>query len=111
MGVLLGLSLALPLLLHPELIRPLVARGSIDYRVLLPGHRWLSHGLVVALYGGVVLLPLLLAGSRRLRWFAACLALSLALAWIVSLQTFTSVWCFLAALLALQLPWVMQESR
>lgn len=109
LGLLLGLALVLPLLLDPARIQPTVVHGSIDYRVLLPGHRWVSHGLVVSFYGLVVLLPLLLAGGRRLRWFGGCLAASLVVAWISSVHAFTSVWCFLAALLALLLPWVVRQ--
>jgi hypothetical protein len=109
LGLLLGLWLWLPLLLDASRVAPLVNGGSIDYQTRLLGHGLVPRELGVASYALVVTVPLLGCGCRRLAWFALALLASVAVAWIGYAQAFTSVWCFLAALLALLIPWVAAE--
>ncbi|MEX1324074.1 MAG: DUF6629 family protein [Synechococcaceae cyanobacterium] len=109
LGVLLGLWLWLPLLVDPGRVLPVVAGGSINYQTRLLGDGLVSHELGVTSYALVVLAPLLLCGSRRLAWYALALLVSVVLSWIAFIQAFTSVWCFMAAVLALLIPWVATE--
>lgn len=106
LGLLLGLWLWLPLLLDASRLAPVVNGGSIDYQTRLLGDGLVPKELGVASYTLVVTVPLLGCGCRRLAWFALALLGSVAVAWIGYVQAFTSVWCFLAALLALLIPWV-----
>jgi hypothetical protein len=109
LGLLLGLWLWLPLLLDAGRVVPVVLGGSIDYQSRLLGDGLVPRDLGVASYSLVVTVPLLGCGCRRLAWFALALLASVAVAWIGYVQAFTSVWCFLAALLALLIPWVAAE--
>jgi hypothetical protein len=109
LGVLMGLWLWLPLLLDSSRVLPAIAGGSINYQARLLGDGVLSHELGVSSYALVVLAPLLLCGWRRLAWYALALLVTVVLSWIVATQAFTSVWCFMAALLALLIPWVAAE--
>ncbi|MEX1318016.1 MAG: DUF6629 family protein, partial [Synechococcaceae cyanobacterium] len=98
-----------PLLVDPGRVLPVVAGGSINYQTRLLGDGLVSHELGVTSYALVVLAPLLLCGSRRLAWYALALLVSVVLSWIAFIQAFTSVWCFMAAVLALLIPWVATE--
>jgi hypothetical protein len=109
LGLLLGLWLWLPLLLESSRVAPVIAGGSINYQARLLGDGVIPHQLGVSSYALVVLLPLLLCGSRRLAWYALALLVTVAVSWIAATQAFTSVWCFMAALLALLIPWVAAE--
>ncbi|MCP9927021.1 DUF6629 family protein [Cyanobium sp. CH-040] len=109
LGVLLGLWLWLPLALEPGRVLPVVVGGSISYQSRLLADGLLSRELGVSSYALVVLVPLLLSGSRRLAWYAFALLVSVVVSWIAFTQAFTSVWCFLAAVLALLIPWVAAE--
>jgi hypothetical protein len=109
LGIVLGLWLWLPLLLDPGRVVPVIAGGSINYQVRLLADGVVSHELGVSSYALVVLAPLLVCGSRRLAWYALALLVSVTVSWIAFIEAFTSVWCFMAALLALLIPWVAAE--
>lgn len=111
LGLLLGLWLWLPLLLDPSRVAPAIAGGSINYQARVLGDGVIPHELGVSSYALVVLVPLLLSGSRRLAWYALALLVTVTLSWIAASQAFTSVWCFMAALLALLIPWVAAEPQ
>jgi hypothetical protein len=110
-GLAMGVWLWLPLLLDPARIHPTVVRGSIDYFPMLPGHGLVSHEVGTLLYVLLISLPLILTGSRRLRWFAAALIGAFALAQGSYLYAFSSVWCYFSAVLSLLLLWVVREPR
>ncbi len=59
------------------------------------------YGFGAAVYAAVVTGSALFSSDRRLQWFGAILLLSGAVAWLISSATFTSVWCFFAAVLSL----------
>jgi len=109
LGLVLGLWLWLPLALDGARVAPEIVGGSISYHTRLLADGLLSRELGVSSYSLVVLVPLLLCGSQRLAWYALALLVSVVVSWIAFTQTFTSVWCFLAAVLALLIPWVAAE--
>ena len=109
LGCLLGALLWLPLLLNPQLINPVVNRGSIDYQVLVPAFAPVGHRLVTLIYALIVCVPLLLTPLRRLHWLAGALALAFTMAQLAFLYAFSSVWCYFSALLSLLVIWVLQE--
>ncbi len=109
LGLLLGLWLWLPLLLDASRVVPEVVGGSINYQTRLLADGLVSHELGASSYALVVVMPLLLCGSRRLAWYGLALLASVVLSWIAFITVFTSVWCFLAAVLALMIPWVAAE--
>lgn len=109
LGVLLGLWLWLPLLLDGSRVLPVIVGGSISYQSRLLADGLISRELGVTSYALVVLAPLLLSGCRRLGWYALALLVSVLVSWVAYSYAFTSVWCFLAAGLALLIPWVAAE--
>lgn len=109
LGLLMGLSLWLPLLLDPAQLQPQVLHGNLLYRSDPPLLPLLGAGQGSLLYGLLVSLPLLLSGSPRLRLFAAALLLSFAMAWFGYRHAFVSSWCFFSAWLSPLLLWAVAE--
>jgi hypothetical protein len=109
LGLMLGLWLWVPLLLEPARIAPAVVLGSIDYHALSPADGVVSHGWGSLIYGLIVTIPLLLTPLRRLRWFAAAVVAGFALAQVAYIHAFSSVWCYIVALLSALLIWVVDE--
>lgn len=108
-GLVLGGWLWLPLLLEPARLRPLELHGNLHYQTLSPLLTLIDLAQGSLLYGLLITLPLLLAGSARLRIFALALALAYGLAWFRYQHAFVSIWCFLSAGLALLVLWVVRE--
>jgi hypothetical protein len=109
LGALLSAGLWIPLLFNPNLINPIVRRGSIDYQVsaFLPnlGGRHLAVTLIYAL---IICLPLLLHPYLRLRWLGVALAVAFAVTQVAFLHAFSSVWCYFSALISILLIWILQ---
>jgi hypothetical protein len=108
-GLALGLWLWLPLLLQPWRIQPAVLLGNLTYNTQTPVLAVLSLAQGGLLYGLLITVPLMLAGSGRLRGFALALALAYGLAWLGYRHAFVSTWCFFSAALSLLLLWVVRE--
>jgi hypothetical protein len=68
-----------------------------------------SHGWGSLIYGLIVTVPLLLTPFRRLRWFAAAIVIASVYAQVAYLHAFSSVWCYLTAMLSALLLWVVDE--
>ena len=105
-GLLLGLGLWLPLLIEPSRLSTAVHGHSIAYsaELLLSGK---AGTMARVLYLLVIVLPLLLLPSPRLRLFALALLSTGLLADWYAHQTFTSVWCYLSALLSGWILWLV----
>ncbi len=105
-GLLMGLGLWLPLLIQPSRLITSVHGHSIAYsaELLLSG----AAGIIArVLYLLVIVLPLLLLPSPRLRVFALALLSAGLLADWYAHQAFTSVWCYLSALLSGWILWLV----
>jgi hypothetical protein len=109
LGLMLGLWLWLPLLLDPSQVTPTVSLGSIEYQIISPAHGVVNHGWGSLIYGLIVTVPLLLTPFRRLRWFAAAIVIAFVYAQVAYLHAFSSVWCYLTAMLSAVLLWVVDE--
>jgi hypothetical protein len=107
-GILMGLALWLPLLADPAPATPVPVGHSLHYGAvdLLAGTPLAGAGPF--LYLLLIAVPLLLVPEKGLRWFGASLAVSCVLAYVWWSQTFSSVWCFFSALLALQILWILR---
>ena len=105
-GLLLGLGLWLPLLIEPTRLSTAVHGHSIAYssELLLSGT---AGSLARLLYLLVIVLPLLLLPSPRLRLFALALLSTGLLADWYAHHAFTSVWCYLCALLSSWILWLV----
>ncbi len=107
-GLLLGLGLWLPLLIEPSRLSTAVQGHSIAYsaRLLLSGE---AGAIARGLYLLVIVLPFLLLPSPRLRLFALALLSTGILADWYAHHAFTSVWCFLSALLSGWILWLVRS--
>ena len=105
-GLLLGLGLWLPLLIEPSRLSTAVQGHSIAYsaELLLSGKAGTIARLMYLL---VIVLPLLLLPSPRLRLFALALLTTGLLADWYAHHAFTSVWCYLSALLSGWILWLV----
>lgn len=61
------------------------------------------------LYAALIVLPLLLVPSNRVRCFALTLVVAFALTEWASSHALTSVWCYASALLSLQILWILRS--
>lgn len=109
LGMVVGVWLWVPLLLEPGRVTPIVVLGSIEYQALIPPYGLVNQGWGTLIYGLIITIPLLLTPLRRLRWFAAGLMAAFVYAQVAYIHAFTSVWCYLAALLSVLLIWVVDE--
>lgn len=107
-GLLLGLTLWLPMALHPLRAVPSVLGGGLHYGAvdLLRGSP--LAGLGPAIYLLVITVPLLLVPARPVRLFALCLGLSALISQLWWQHTFSSVWCWFSALLSCQILLLLQ---
>lgn len=107
LGLVPGLLFWLPLLSHPRSALPTQLGHSLVY----PLNPWSQHLLppVVgpALYAALIVLPLLLVPSWRVRTFALTLLLAFGLTEWASRQALTSLWCYASALLSGQILWIL----
>ena len=108
LGALLAGSLWIPLMLHPDLITPIVHHGSINYQMQLSWADRLGHQPIRVIYALIICLPLLCHPNRRLCWLAFSLALGFAVAQLAFLYAFSSVWCYFSAVISVLVLWVLQ---
>ena len=108
-GCLLGLSLFVPLLVHPDWLPVRVVRHSIDYSARLIWDGVAPDVLLRVVYAGIVCGPLLLSSARPVRVFGALIALSVIVGLLFAQYAFTSIWCFMAAILSGHILIVMRQ--
>lgn len=99
-GGLLGLSLFVPLLLHPDWIPITIERHSIDYNSRLIWEGIAPNSLLRVTYAGIVCIPLLASTVKPIRAFGILITLSVIVGFVFAEYAFTSVWCFMAAIIS-----------
>lgn len=104
-GAAYGLLLFLPPLLRENGLEVAVVGHSVHYRTALPfgghvGDGAGGHALAV-LYALIILASLFISSRRQLHLFGGLVMLSLVVAGTAFAYAFTSIWCFFAALLSL----------
>lgn len=99
-GAVFGAAMFVPLALHPEWLTVSFAGGSIHYGTQLIGDGLVTKEVVRVVYAAVICVPLLASTAAGVRGFGVLVALSVVLAFLFATHAFTSVWCFLAALVS-----------
>ena len=99
-GGLFGLTLYVPLLVRPDWLDIGMARGSIVYESRLVYEGLVSTTVLRLVYAGVICLPLLACTARGVRSFGVLVTLSVVLGFLFATYAFTSVWCYLAAVVS-----------
>ncbi len=109
LGLLAGAALWLPLALDGSLFHPAVVNGSLDYNTTLLADRWINLGVGSTVYGAIIIAPLMISASGRLRWFGGSLLVAFLISHLAYGYAFTSVWCLFSALLSASLFWILRD--
>lgn len=110
-GALAGGVVYFTLLFNPGWLTVEVEGHHIVYDVSVPFRGPFSIGIPPsALYGLIILVPLLGSSLRHLRIFGGLVALSIVVASLAYGYAFVSVWCFFAALLSLYLVYMLSRA-
>lgn len=111
-GAFAGSLVYFTILFHPDWMTVMVREYSIVYRVSSPYRGPFSIPIPAsALYGLIVLVPLLFSSHRHIRIFGGLIALSVVLASISYGYAFVSVWCFFAAAISLYIVYMIHTLR
>jgi len=103
-GAVAGAVVYITVLLHPGWLSVVVEGHHIVYDVSSPYRGPIPVGIPPsALYGVIILVPLLFSSHRHIRIFGGLVAASMVLASVLYGYAFVSVWCFFAAVLSLYL--------
>ncbi|MCC1491460.1 DUF6629 family protein [Cognatishimia sp. F0-27] len=108
-GFLLGLSLFAPLMFHPDWVPLRIEKHSIDYNSRLIWEGIVPYTVIRIIYAGIVCLPLLLSSEKHIRIFGVIITLSVIAGFIFAQYAFTSVWCFMAAIVSSYLLLAMRD--
>ena len=107
-GSLLGLSLFAPLLFNPDWVPLRILRNSIDYNSRLIWEGILPYTVIRVIYASIVCLPLLGSSEKHIRIFGVIITLSVIAGFAFAHYAFTSVWCFMAAVVSTYLLFAMR---
>lgn len=100
------------LLFHPGWLAVEVEGRSLVYDISPPYRGPFSIGIPPsALYGLIVLVPLLFSSHRHIKLFGVLIAIAVVLASLFYGYAFVSVWCFFAALLSLYLVMMIRHLK
>ncbi|WP_433989425.1 hypothetical protein SuNHUV7_40370 (plasmid) [Pseudoseohaeicola sp. NH-UV-7] len=110
-GCLLGLSLFVPLLFHPDWLPIRIVKHSIDYNSTLIWDDIVPHSVLRVVYAGVVCIPLLTSSAKPIRIFGVLITLSVIVGFLFANYAFTSVWCFMAAIVSGYMLFVMRQVK
>ena len=108
LGFFLGLSLFVPLLLNPDWVPLRIVKGSIDYNSRLIWEGIVPYGVIRAVYASIVCLPLLFSSDKIIKIFGVIITLSVIVGFAFAHYAFTSVWCFMAAIVSSYLLYAMR---
>lgn len=109
LGGALGLSLFVPLLMNPDWIPLTLERHSIDYNSRLIWDGILPQTVLRAVYAGIVCIPLLLSCEKSIRVFGVLITLSVIVGFLFAQYAFTSIWCFMAAIMSVYILFVIGQ--
>jgi hypothetical protein len=102
-----GLSLFLPLVVNPEWLTIELARNSILYNTQLIYDDVVSKTLLRVTYAALICLPLLASTAPGVRTFGVLITLSVLMAFMFATYAFTSIWCYLAAVVSAYVVFMM----
>lgn len=110
-GLVFGLVLFVPHLLHPDWVSVRINHQSISYEdtmfldYLIP--RWLTYTVYVAL----LVLPTMISSYRHIHWFGLTLLAVLAVVWLFLTYAYISFFCFLAGIGTLHLIYIILRNK
>lgn len=108
LGLLLGLSLFVPLIFNPDWVPLRIVKYSIDYNSRLIWEGVVPYSIIRVVYAIIVCLPLLLSSEKHIKIFGVIITLSVIAGFAFAHYAFTSVWCFMAAIMSSYLLFAMR---
>jgi len=108
-GLLLGLSLFAPLLFNPDWVPLRIVKHSIDYNSRLIWEGVVPYSVIRVIYACIVCLPLLFSSEKHIRIFGVIITFSVIAGFAFAHYAFTSVWCFMAAIVSTYLLFAMRS--
>ena len=100
LGACLGLALYLPVLISPETLDIRQIRHSIQYGNLHVMPSEVAKTIARLIYALMICVPLVFSSDEALRGFGYLIILSVAFGFVFVSYAFTSIWCFIAAILS-----------
>ncbi len=110
-GFLLGLSLFVPLIFNPDWVPLRIVRHSIDYNSRLIWEGIVPYDVIRGVYASLVCVPLLFSSVKHFQIFGVMITLSVIAGFVFAQYAFTSVWCFMAAIVSSYLLFAMRSVR
>jgi hypothetical protein len=110
-GFLLGLSLFVPLIFNPDWVPLRIVRHSIDYNSRLIWEGIVPYDVIRGGYASLVCVPLLFSSVKHFQIFGVIITLSVIAGFVFAQYAFTSVWCFMAAIVSSYLLFAMRSVR
>lgn len=102
-----GLSLFLPLVVNADWLRIDLAQGSIVYDTRLIYGTSIPKSALRVAYAVIICLPFLASSAPRVGVFGMLVTFSVLLAFLFATYAFTSIWCYLAAVLSAYVAFMM----
>lgn len=108
-GGLFGLSLYLPLILNENWLSVEIVQGSILYQPKLIYDGFIPWTGLRLIYAAIVGLSLLFSTIATVRAFGVIVLLSVIVGFLFFAYAFTSIWCFIAAILSIYILRIVQR--
>ena len=108
-GGLYGLSLYLPLLFNDDWLEVQIVQNSILYQPVLVYDEVIPRTGLRIIYAAIVGLSLLFSSVEMVRLFGVVILLSVVVGFLFFAYAFTSIWCFLAAILSVYILLIVQR--
>lgn len=103
LGLGLGLMLFLPVLIYADTLKISLIRQSILYEGTLIFPSDLSKIIIRLIYSGIICIPLVASNDPGIRQFGYLIVASVMIGFLFASYAFTSIWCFLAAIVSIYL--------
>jgi hypothetical protein len=108
LGLTLGLSLFMPLVFNPDWVPLRIVNYSIDYNSRLIWEGIVPYSIIRVVYASIVCQPLLFSSEKHIKIFGVIITLSVIAGFAFAHYAFTSVWCFMAAIVSIYLLFLMR---
>ena len=108
-GFVYGSLLYFPLLIHDNWLQIEIANNSIHYLTYFVFNNIAIHDFSFYLYALIIILPLIISSRQTINILGILIALSALITYFYFHYAFTSVWCFMAALVSIYLVYIIRS--
>lgn len=108
-GFSLGALLYLPVFVSPESLEIKLVKHSIQYENAQMFPTEATKYIARLIYSLVICIPLIGSSDKRLRGFGYLIVISVAFGFFFAAHAFTSIWCFIAAVLSAYIYFVLHN--